>query len=172
VLGIRVAGALRKPAVPLQCSAAPERKFKNTIYACHPELGNSMNRKSGHFAVSAACAVAALLVMTSCATKPIPQARLSKSAFITAGDTNLWLAATGKAVTVVDVDGATPEHNQGPIELSPGTHKVRLKCADNVSEQEVTVAAGEVYQFSVLVDPRDHHVEGRLQRIKPAANGY
>ena len=128
-----------------------------------------MNRISGRIATSTVCAFAVLL-MSSCATHPIPQARLSKSAFITAGDTNVWLAASGKSVSVVDVDGAAPENGQGPIELSPGPHKVKLKCNDNISEQEITVAAGEVYQFSVFVDPQDHHVEGRLQRIKPAAN--
>jgi hypothetical protein len=128
-----------------------------------------MNNTAGHFAMSAVCALTVLCMLTSCSTQPIPQARLSKSAFITAGDTNVWLAASGKSVSVVDVDGVAPEHSQGPIELSPGTHKLKLKCNDNITEQEISVAAGEVYQFSVFVDPQDHHVEGRLQRIKPAA---
>ena len=127
-----------------------------------------MNKTFDRFAKSAVCAFAALL-MCSCAAQPIPQARLSKSAFITAGDTNIWLAASGKSVSVAEVDGVAPEHNQGPIELAPGSHKVKLKCNENISEQEITVAAGEVYQFSVYVDPQDHHVEGRLQRIKPAS---
>ena len=116
--------------------------------------------------MSAACAVAALLV-SACASQPIPQARLSKAAFITAGDTNMWLIATGKSVSVAEVDGVVPDKPKGPIELAPGPHKVKLKCNDNISEQDITVAAGEVYQFSVFVDPQDHHVEGRLQRIKP-----
>ena len=127
-----------------------------------------MKTISGRFAISAVGAVAALLLITACSTHPIPTARLSKSAFITAGDTNVWLAATGKSVSVVDVDGTAPQYPQGPIELSPGPHKIKLKCNDNISEQDLTVAAGEVYQFSVYVVPDDHHVEGRLQRIKPA----
>jgi len=126
-----------------------------------------MNLTSGRLAHSALCALA-LLAVTACATHPIPTARLSTSAFITAGDTNFWLTfgAGGKSVSVVEVDGAAPEHSQGPIELSPGTHKIKLKCNDLISEQEITVAAGDVYQFSVLVDPHDHHVEGRLQKIR------
>jgi hypothetical protein len=128
-----------------------------------------MNRKPVRFAMSAVGAFAVLLMLTACAGHPIPQARLSKAAFITAGDTNIWLIATGKSVSVAEVDGVVPEHPQGPIELAPGPHKVKLKCNDNISEQDITVAAGEVYQFSVYVDPDDHHVEGRLQRIKPAS---
>jgi hypothetical protein len=128
-----------------------------------------MNNTSGRFALPAVGAFAVLVMLTACATHPIPQARLSKAAFITAGDTNIWLIATGKSVSVADVDDVVPDHPQGPIELAPGPHKVKLKCNDKITEQEITVAAGEVYQFSVFVDPQDHHVEGRLQRIKPAA---
>jgi hypothetical protein len=127
-----------------------------------------MNRSFIRIATSVVCAFAVLTV-SSCSTHPIPQARLSKAAFITAGDTNVWLTATGKSVSVLEVDGVAPEHSQGPIELAPGSHKVKLKCNDVVSEQEITVAAGEVYQFSVYVGPEDHRVEGRLQRIKPAS---
>jgi hypothetical protein len=125
-----------------------------------------MSETPARLVSSALCALALLLAMSSCATHPIPQARLSHSGFITEGDTNFWLIATGKAVSVIDVDGAAPEHSQGPIELSPGIHKVKLKCKDTISEQEITVAAGDVYQFSVFVDPNDHHVEGRLQKIR------
>jgi hypothetical protein len=125
-----------------------------------------MSETPARLVSSALCALALLLAMSSCATQPIPQARLSRSGFITEGDTNFWLTATGKAVSVIDVDGAAPEHSQGPIELSPGIHKVKLKCKDTISEQEITVAAGDVYQFSVFVDPNDHHVEGRLQKIR------
>jgi hypothetical protein len=125
-----------------------------------------MSETPARLVSSALCALALLLAMSSCATQPIPQARLSRSAFITQGDTNFWLIATGKAVSVIDVDGTAPEHSQGPIELSPGIHKVKLKCKDTISEQEITVAAGDVYQFSVFVDPNDHHVEGRLQKIR------
>jgi hypothetical protein len=125
-----------------------------------------MSETPARLVSSALCALALLLAMTSCATHPIPQARLSSSGFITEGDTNFWLIATGKAVSVVEVDGVAPEHSQGPIEMSPGVHKVKLKCKDTISEQEITVAAGDVYQFSVFVDPNDHHVEGRLQKIR------
>jgi hypothetical protein len=125
-----------------------------------------LNSGFRRFAISAACSFALVLVITSCAAKPIPQARLSKSAFITAGDTNMWLIAGGKTVTVVDVDGTAPENSKGPIELSPGTHKIKMKCNEVLSDQEITVEAGDVYQFSVYVDPTDHHVEGRLQKIR------
>jgi len=125
-----------------------------------------MNRPFRRCATAALCSLAFALVITSCAAKPIPQARLSKSAFITAGDTNMWLIAGGKTVSVVDVDGTAPENGQGPIELSPGTHTIKMKCNEVVSDQEITVAAGDVYQFSVYVDPNDHHVEGRLQKIR------
>jgi hypothetical protein len=127
-----------------------------------------MKRNSSRAALSAVCTLAALFVLTACASQPIPQARLSKSAFITAGDTNLWLAAGGKSVSVVEVDGTAPAHVRGPIELVPGTHKVKLKCNDFISEQEITAAAGDVYQFAAYVDPEDHHVEGRLQKIRAA----
>jgi hypothetical protein len=136
---------------------------------CNPESRDTMKTISGRFAISAGCAAVILLVVGACSTHPIPTARLSKSAFITAGDTNVWLAATGKSVSVVDVDGAVPEYPQGPVELAPGPHKIKLKCNDNISEQDLTVAAGEIYQFSVYVVADDHHTEGRLQRIKPAS---
>lgn len=124
---------------------------------------NSTVRRPILVAVSAA---AFALALGGCAAKPIPQARLSKSAFITAGDTNIWLIAGGKSVSVVDVDGTAPENSKGPIELAPGPHKVKLKCNDVISEQEITAAAGDVFQFSVYVDPNDHHFEARLQRIR------
>ena len=63
-----------------------------------------MNNTSGRFALPAVGAFAVLVMLTACATHPIPQARLSKAAFITAGDTNIWLIATGKSVSVADVD--------------------------------------------------------------------
>src|ERR1700719_4113020 len=103
-----------------------------------------MSQTPARVVSSALCALALLLGVTSCVTHPIPQARLSSSGFITAGDTNFWLIATGKAVSVVEVDGVAPEHSQGPIELSPGIHKVKLKCNDRISEQEISVVAGDV----------------------------
>jgi len=127
-----------------------------------------MKRHSGRIVSAAACALVTVSTLASCAAHPIPQARLSKSAFITAGDTNIWLAASGKSVSVVEVDGAVPQNPNGPIELAPGIHKVKLKCNDNISEQEITAAAGDVYQFAAFVDPNDHHVEGRLQKIRTA----
>jgi hypothetical protein len=124
---------------------------------------NSTVRCGSRIALGAA---ALALMLGGCVAKPIPQARLSKSAFITAGDTNTWLIASGKSVSVVEVDGTAPENSKGPIELAPGAHKVKLKCNDVLSEQEITAAAGDVFQFSVYVDPNDHHFEARLQKIR------
>jgi len=125
-----------------------------------------MNRTVTRGLLVAVSAAAVAFVLSGCAAKPIPQARLSKSAFITAGDTNIWLIASGKSVSVVDVDGTAPENSKGPIELSQGPHKVKLKCNDVISEQEITATAGDVFQFSVYVDPSDHHFEARLQKIR------
>jgi hypothetical protein len=71
-------------------------------------------------------------------------------AIITAGDTNFFLATTFRpTVSVVEVDGAPPKNAYGPIELEPGPHTVKLKCGDLISEQNITAAAGEVYQFGI-----------------------
>jgi hypothetical protein len=190
LLGVIVAGKLPECGLQLQTGAnggGPSRRHaelsvvddtvwklpkasRRTTHRCVMNQGNTMNLISVRLVRSGLCALALLLAISSCATHPIPAARLSTSGFITEGDTNFWLTfgAGGRTVSAVEVDGVAPEHAQGPIELPPGIHKVKLKCGDIITEQEITVAAGDVYQFAAFVDPHDHHVEGRLQKIRSA----
>ena len=71
-------------------------------------------------------------------------------------------------ISVVEVDGVPPANSYGPIELSPGPHVIKLKCSDNVSEQKIDAAAGEIYEFAVVSGGRPSACRGSLIRTKAA----
>jgi hypothetical protein len=111
-----------------------------------------------------------VLTVCSCATQSISKDRLTQSAFITSGDTNIWTAVSfSGVVSVVDVDGVVPEHSQGPIELTPGPHKVSLKYQGRVVVREINAAAGDVYEFAVMMGGSSPG--GDLVKVKSAGNG-
>jgi hypothetical protein len=86
---------------------------------------------------------------------------------ITSGSTNFFLTTNFMpTISVVEVDGTVPGNAYGPIELEPGPHLVKLKCADNISEQRIQAAAGEVYEFVFVAGRRPSECRGSLGRMR------
>jgi hypothetical protein len=114
-----------------------------------------------------AIATLATLLIAGCATQSVPSERLNQVAVVTSGGTNLWTLGRMPTISVVEVDGATPANAYGPIELAPGPHKLKMKCGGNITESQVTVAAGDVYEFSVVMGGPGG-CEGSLYRVRSA----
>src|SRR3569832_415798 len=98
-----------------------------------------------------AIATLAILLLAGCATQSVPSERLNHVAVVTSGGTNLWTLGRMPTISVVEVDGTTPANAYGPIELVTGPHKLKMKCGCNITETQDTVAACEVYEFSVVM---------------------
>jgi hypothetical protein len=114
-----------------------------------------------------AIATLATLLLAGCATQSVPSERLNQVAVVTSGGTNLWTLGRMPTISVVEVDGAAPANAYGPIELAPGPHKLKMKCGGNITETQVTVAAGEVYEFSVVMGGPGG-CQGSLYRVRSA----
>jgi hypothetical protein len=114
-----------------------------------------------------AIATLATLLIAGCATQSVPSERLNQVAVVTSGGTNLWTLGRMPTISVVEVDGATPANAYGPIELAPGPHKLKMKCGGNITESQVTVAAGDVYEFSVVMGGPGG-CEGSLYKVRSA----
>ena len=100
---------------------------------------------------------------------PVRTSRLDKVAIITSGDTNVMaLTRFGPLISLVEIDGKPVESRYGPVELDPGTHSVTLKCGDSTKVNTVNVAAGEVYQFSMVTTPGVKGCVGSLSRVRAA----
>jgi hypothetical protein len=98
-------------------------------------------------------ACAAVVLVSSCATHMIPKDHLTENAFITSGDNNIWTAVSFFGmVSVVDVDGVVPKHSQGPIELTPGPHNVRLRFQGRDVVKLINAEPGDVFEFAVLTN--------------------
>jgi len=112
-----------------------------------------------------AVAIFATAVLSSCATGPFPARPRSDVALITAG---YFRGGTsfGREISVIDVDGKPTDKPHGPIALAPGTHTVTMKCGDTINTQTVTVAAGEVYQFSIVTTPGVRGCSALLTRVR------
>jgi hypothetical protein len=94
----------------------------------------------------------AVTLVASCATHMIPKDHLTENAFITSGDNNIWTAVSFFGmVSVVDVDGVIPKHSQGPIELTPGPHNVRLRFQGRDVVKLINAEPGDVFEFAVLI---------------------
>lgn len=109
----------------------------------------------------------AVTLMAGCAAAPGPGHELKNVALIMSGDVVSYATAdVGTRISVVDVDGKPVKAPYGPIELEPGTHTVTLKCDGALKTSTVTVAAGEVYQFSKLTTPGVKGCVGSLSRVR------
>ena len=113
-----------------------------------------------------AIVMVAAAALNGCAIGPFPHREPSKVALITAGH---FYASTsfGPEISVVDVDGKPTDLPHGPIALEPGAHSVTMKCGDTVKTRSLKVAAGEVYQFSIVTTPGVRGCSGSLARIRP-----
>ncbi len=106
-------------------------------------------------------------LMVGCVATPAPDHELKNVALIMSGDVVSYASAdVGTRISVVDVDGKPAKKPYGPIELAPGTHTVTLKCDGSLKTSTVTVAAGEVYQFSRLTTPGVKGCVGSLARVR------
>src|SRR3569832_1737174 len=90
-----------------------------------------------------AIATLAILLLAGCATQSVTSERLNHVAVVTSGGTNLWPLGRLPTISVVEVDGTPPAKAYGPKELVQGPHKLKMKCGGNITETQVTVAAGE-----------------------------
>jgi hypothetical protein len=109
----------------------------------------------------------AVLINSGCATESVPKERLEKVAVVTSGSTNAWtFLSTTPSVSVVEVDGAQTDKPYGPIELQPGTHKIKMKCGNNINDRELSVVAGDVYEFAVGMGGGAPGCQGVLIKVK------
>jgi hypothetical protein len=109
--------------------------------------------------------VLAAVQIASCATHTIPKDRLTESAFIPSGDNNIWTAVSFFGmVSVVDVDGVIPKHSQGPVELTPGPHNVRLRFQGRDVVKLINAEPGDVFEFAVLTNGSSQ--VGDLYKVK------
>jgi hypothetical protein len=126
--------------------------------------------KSNHlFNLLLVITICAVVLIGGCATQSVPKERLNKVAVITSGSTNVWtFLSTAPSISVVEVDGVRTENSYGPIELEPGPHKIKMKCGIHANELEITVAAGDVYEFAIAMGGRIAGCEGSLVKVKSA----
>lgn len=148
--------------------------YKHILRSCIPQSlqfarfndqdgpAEMQHRKSG---IIITLLVAATL--SGCATGPVPPRTPSKVALITAGHFRGG-TSFGRDISVLEVDGKPTDRPYGPIELVPGAHSVTMKCGDTVKARPLTVAAGEVYQFSIVTVPGVKGCSGSLTRVRPA----
>lgn len=121
-------------------------------------------------------ATAIALLLPGCATQLIPKEELTHAAFITSSSTNLWSMGSLPNVSVVAVDGVAVQKHYGPIELTPGPHQVEMKCGKNTNTLEIDAAAGDVYEFSVVINTTARSpastggCQGSLYKARSAAN--
>lgn len=114
-----------------------------------------------------AVVIFAIAVLSGCATGPFPGRTRSDVALITSGHFR-GTTSFGREISVLEIDSKPTDKPHGPIALAPGAHSVTMKCGDTVKTQMVTVAAGEVYQFSMVTVPGTRGCTGRLSRVRSA----
>ena len=112
-----------------------------------------------------AIAALALLWLAGCAAPPAGKPR--SVALIMSGDFMSYGAqGVGNRVSVVDVDGKPVAEPYGPVELAPGRHTVNIACNGAHAPHTLTVAAGEVYQFTARARPGAKGCTGALARVR------
>jgi len=114
-----------------------------------------------------ACIMIAATALSGCATGPFPSRAASKVALITSGHFR-GTTSFGPEISVVEIDGKATDKPHGPIMLLPGVHTVTMKCGDTINVRPMTVAAGEVYQFSMVTTPGVRGCSGSLTRVRRA----
>ena len=118
-----------------------------------------------------ALAMVAAALLAGCATgSSSGRSPNNTVALISSGD-NYFTGNTrfGPEISLVEIDGKPVDRPYGLIELQPGTYSVAMKCGDTVKTRTVTVAAGEVYQFSMITLPGVRGCAGTLSRVRPAS---
>jgi hypothetical protein len=123
--------------------------------------------KSTNPSLVPAAVVVAALFMAGCAAPPNVNRTPRTVALIMSGDVVTYGSqGTGTRVSVVDVDGKPVKEPYGPVELTPGRHAVNLSCDGTNSPQQLTVKAGEVYQFATRANPGAKGCTGALVRVR------
>lgn len=90
-----------------------------------------------------------VLLLFGCATQPVPKEALTSSAVFTSGSVNVWsLTSGGSRVSLVSINGEPVDKPNGPVVVPPGTHKVVMACGGDPHEFDISVNAGEVYEFA------------------------
>lgn len=113
----------------------------------------------------------AVVLNGGCATESVPRERLEEVAVVTSGSTNAWtFLKFTPTISVVEVDGVHTDKAYGPIELAPGPHTIKMKCGENITERNVTVTAGEVYEFALAVGGGIPGCQGSLVRVRSGNN--
>ncbi|WP_444906212.1 hypothetical protein ACJJIR_16835 [Microbulbifer sp. SSSA008] len=93
-------------------------------------------------------ALSLVFFLAGCAAS-IPKEDLEKSAFIRAGSTNIWsITSGGSTVSLTAIDGLPVNTKNGPVAVSPGKHTITMSCAGNENDFELTVKAGEIYEYT------------------------
>ena len=128
------------------------------------------NAGNGHrVAIRTALIIAAGMILFGCAAPPAPNDRLRSVALVTSGDTvSFAFAGSVPAIVVVEIDGSPTDKPYGPIELKPGPHSVTMKCGDSLRSSNLTVRAGEIYQFNKIVSPGVKGCVASLSRMRSA----
>jgi hypothetical protein len=117
-----------------------------------------------NFRFSMATAALALL-LAGCAAPPAGKPR--SGALIMSGNFMSYSAqGVGNRVSVVDVDGKPVTEPYGPVELAPGRHTVNIACDGATTPHTLSVAAGEVYQFTARTRPGAKGCTGALARVR------
>lgn len=110
------------------------------------------------------------MLAAGCAAPPAPGERLKGVALIASGDTvSFSFAGSVPDIVVVDVDGSPTDKPYGPIELTPGPHTVTLKCGDTRRPTNLTVKAGEIYQFNRVQAAGGKGCIANLSRMRSAS---
>ncbi len=106
-------------------------------------------------------------LLNGCATESVAPQRMEKVAVITSGSSNIVLATNFMpTVSVVEVDGKAVSKPYGPIEIEPGLHTVKMKCADSTNTRTIEAAAGDVYEFAMIAAPGESGCQGSLNRTR------
>jgi hypothetical protein len=118
-----------------------------------------------NFRFTMATATLALLWLAGCAA---PTAGKPRSvALIMSGDFMSYSTqGVGNRVSVVDIDGKPVTEPYGPVELAPGRHTINIACDGANTSHTLTVAAGEVYQFTARTRPGAKGCTGALARVR------
>ena len=109
----------------------------------------------------------ATLLLAGCAAPPAGNRNPRSVALILSGDVVSYSSpGFGARVSVVDVDGKTVKEPYGPVELAPGRHTVNIACDGANTPHTLTVAAGEIYQFTARTKPGAKGCTGALARVR------
>ena len=122
----------------------------------------------GSYPMKALLIACLLIFLFGCATQPVPKEALNTSAVFTSGSVNVWsLTSGGSRVSLVSINGEPVDKPNGPVVVALGTHKVVMACGRNRSEFEITVEAGEVYEYAYGIEGASG-CRGGLVKVKEA----